>query len=470
MDTFDLVILGGGASAFGAAIKANDLGARTAMINHGLPLGGTCVNVGCVPSKTLLWAGEMLHMANHHGIPGVELAIKRFDFATVVRDELALVERMRGEKYQKVLQQLQHVTFIDGRARLVSPAEVEVIGERGRRLGARKVLLAVGSTATVPSIPGLRETGYVTHIEALALERQPDTLVVIGGGPVGLEFSQMYARFGTKVTLLHRRPSVYRQTEPPLARRLVDILRHEGVDVVTSVKVEEIRRENGQKVVVYRTGETGHKVWADEILLAAGKTPNTDGLGLEAAGVEVDAGGAVRVQPSFQTSHPDIYAAGDVAGLPKRLEITAGREGTLAAENALTGSDRAIDYNVVPYTVFTDPQLAGVGITEAEQMERMGVCACRTVSLANVPKAIIMRRTEGLIRMVIHPQNSQIVGVHLLAPQAGELVAEAMMLVKNRNTIDDVIESLPMFPTLSEGIKLAAMAFTRDISKLSCCV
>jgi mercuric reductase len=466
VEAFDLVILGGGASAFGAAIKANDLGARTAMINHGLPLGGTCVNVGCVPSKTLLWAAEVLHQANHHRIPGLDLAVTRFDFAAVVRDEQALVERMRRDKYQQVLEQLTNVTFVEGRGRLVSPTAIEV---NGLELGARKVLIATGSTATVPPIPGLRETGYVTHIEALALERQPETLVVIGGGPIGLEFSQMYARFGTKVTLLHRRSSVFRHTEVPLAQRLVEILRHEGLDVVTDANVEGVRSENGRKVVTYRVGETRHVVPADEILLAAGKTPNTEGLGLDTAGIEVD-GRAIRVQPSLKTSHPDVYAAGDVASLPRRLEITAGREGTMAAENALTGSEKSIDYDTVPYTVFTDPQLAGVGITEAEQMERMGVCACRTVSLADVPKAIIMRRTEGLIRMVVHPRNGQIMGVHLLAPQAGELVAEATMLVRNRNTIHDVIDALPMFPTLSEGIKLAATAFTRDISKLSCCV
>ncbi|MDA8422333.1 MAG: mercuric reductase, partial [Nitrospiraceae bacterium] len=163
-------------------------------------------------------------------------------------------------------------------------------------------------------------------------------------------------------------------------------------------------------------------------------------------------------------------AVGDAAGLQLRLEITAGHEGTLAAENALSGSRKGIDYDIVPYTIFTDPQLAGVGLTEEEQMKRFGTCMCRTVPFADVPKAIITKRTEGLIKMAIHPETKQITGVHILAPHAGELVAQAMMLVKNRNTIDDVAESLPMFPTLSEAIKLAALSFTKDISKLSCCI
>ena len=235
MKAFDLVIIGGGAAAFGAAIKANDLGARAALINRGLPLGGTCVNVGCVPSKTLLRAAEILHLAKHHDIPGMELEVKAFDFATVVRDELALVERLRREKYETVLDGLEHVTFIDAEAHFVSATDIVVNGEA---IAARKVVLATGSTATVASIPGLREAGYVTHIEALALKRQPDSLIVLGAGPQGLEFGQMYARFGTQVTILQRAPAVFPRTEPPLADRLREVLRSEGLTVVTSAVVE----------------------------------------------------------------------------------------------------------------------------------------------------------------------------------------------------------------------------------------
>jgi mercuric reductase len=189
-----------------------------------------------------------------------------------------------------------------------------------------------------------------------------------------------------------------------------------------------------------------------------------------ATAVKVDEREAIGVDLSFRTTQPHIYAVGDVTNLPLRLETTAGREGTLAAENALQGAEHSIDYDIVPYTIFTDPQLASVGWTEDEEMRRLGACACRTVSFADIPKAMILRRTEGVIKMGIHPQTQQIVGVHILAPQAGELIAEAMMLVKNKNTIDDVVNSLPMFPTLSEAIKIVALSFTKDISKLSCCI
>ncbi len=451
MEKFDLIIIGGGAGAFAAAIRANELKAKTAMINAGLPLGGTCVNVGCVPSKTLLWAGEVMHLAGHHGIPGITLEVKNFNFRTVVQDEIQLVARLREEKYQKVLAALEHVTFIEGKAAFTSPHEVEV---NGKRLSADKFIIAVGSTANVPPIKGIREVGFITHREALKLERQPKKLLIVGAGPLGLEFGQMYARFGTKVIILQHGPSILPRAEPELTRRLAEVLAEEGVIIKTNAEVKAARMDGGQKILDYAVAGKPEEASGEEILIAAG----------------IDEKQAIKVGPSFQTSQPHIFAVGDVTNLPLRLEPTAGHEGTLAAENALAGGQRSIDYRTVPWAVFTDPQIAGVGFTEEEQLQEVGVCACRTVSFADVPKAMIMRRTEGLIKMAAHPETRQIMGVHILAPNAGELIAEAMWLVKNKNTIDDVTESLPMFPTLAEAVKLAALSFTRDISKLSCCV
>ena len=467
MQKFDLIVIGGGAGGFGAAIKANDRGARTALVNTGLPLGGTCVNVGCVPSKTLLWAAEVLHTSRHHGIPGLELDVKRLDVAAIVRDELALVDRMRRDKYDSVLRELDHVTFIHSTARFIDANTIEVEGDT---LSSERFVIATGSTATVPPIPGLREAGFITHIEALRHERVPASIVVIGAGPVGLEFSQLLSRFGVRVTVLQRPAAVFPHTEPILAQRLTEVLEQEGIHVITGVQVKSVTTAGGQKRVAYEVNGTSATADAEEILLAAGKTANIAGLQLGQAGVAIDSRQAITVNRFLQTSAAHIYAVGDVTNAPARVEMTAGHEGTLAAENALTGSQHAIDYDTVPYTVFTDPQLAGVGLTEDQQMERFGACACRTVSFEHVPKAMILKRTEGLIKMAIHPETEQIMGVHILAPQAGDLIAQAVNLLRNRNTVDDVLESLPMFPTLSEAIKLTALAFRRDISKVSCCV
>jgi mercuric reductase len=467
MENFDLIIVGGGAAAFAAAIRANEHGANTAMINAGLPLGGTCVNVGCVPSKRLLRAAEIVHLSQNHKIPGLELNVKRFNFSALIKDELDLVFRMRKEKYDKVLKRLESISLIEGYANFVSENEIAINEEIVR---AEKIIIATGSKANDPPIEGIKEVGYLTHIEALKMKRHPERHIIIGAGPVSIEFAQMFSRFGSKVTIVKRNPGILRFAEAELAHRLEQILASEGIEIITAEAFRHVRQSNGKKVLSVFVDKKDVEIVGDEILISTGKTPNTQKLMLEAAGVEVDAKGAVTVNEILQTSKAHIYAVGDVINLPVRLEPTAGREGSLAAENALIGSKHGIDYNAVPFTVFTDPQLAGVGLTEKEQMERMGACNCRTVSFDNVPRAIIMNRTEGLIKMVVHPSTEEIMGVHILAPDAGELIAEAMMLVTNKNTVDDVINSLPMFPTLSESIKLVALSFKKDISALSCCV
>lgn len=465
MTNKDFVILGGGATAFAAAIRADDIGAETVLINEGLPLGGTCVNVGCVPSKALLHAGEVMRRAVNHGIPGLRIGVEGFSFHEVVRDELDLVARLRAAKYEAVLSALKHVRYVKGRARFVDAHTVEVAGER---IHGKKFLVATGSTAVGLPVPGLEEAGFLTHVEALKLERQPKSLIVIGGGPLGLEFAQMFARFGTKVTVLEYLDRIMASAEPELTGRLAEILALEGIAIHTSARLKEVKTGQKKTVVFERDGEE-YAASAEEILVAAGKTPNTDGLGLETAGVKVNDKKAVIVNQDYSTSAPHIYAAGDVAALPLRFETTAGKEGTYVAENALRGQKRRVDYVSVPWTVFTDPELAGVGLTDAEAVKQGISCACRTVEFEHVPKAHIVKDTRGLIKMVIERDSRRIIGVHILSPRAGDLIAAAMYVVRGRMTIDDVIDSVPMFPTLSEAIKIAAQSFDRDISTLSCC-
>ena len=366
-----------------------------------------------------------------------------------------------------MLANLEHVTYIEGKASFSGEKEVEVNGEK---LTADTFIIATGSTARVPSIDGIKEVGHVTHIEALKLKRQPNALAVIGAGPVGLEFAQLYARFGTQVTILQSRERIFPRGEVELITRLSELLEKEGITIKTNVSVQSARSENGKKIISYTVNGEKEEMTVDEILLAAGKIPNTDELHLERPGVEVNRGKAVMVDNNFRTNVPYIYSAGDVVHLPLRLETTAGHEGTLAAENALNGKKHSIDYRTVPFAIFTDPGYASVGLTEDAQMKQSGVCACRTVPFEIIPKASIVRRTEGLIKMGIDPKTKVIVGVHILAPNAADLIAHAMVLIKNKNTIDDVLNSEPVFPTMSEAIKYVALSFTKDISQLSCCI
>lgn len=466
MKSYDLVIIGGGAAGFAAAIRANELGKKTVLINHGLPLGGTCVNVGCVPSKTLIHAAALLWRSHHHGIPGITMEMKQFSFQKVMQDELNLVERLRSEKYERVLKRLKNVQTINGSAKFLDDQTV-VVGKE--KIKAKRFLIATGSTARSLPVPGLKEAGFLTHITALKLKKQPKSMIIVGGGPLGLEFAQMYARFGTKVTVIQSAPRLMMPAEPEISARLTEILISEDVTVYVGATLTEVKRSQGEKVAVFQVDGKVLSVRAGEILLAAGKTPNTEGLQLEAAGVKVNEKKSVIVGKNYASSVAHIFAAGDVAALPLRLETTAGKEGTYAAENALTGSSKSIDYDFVPWTIFTDPEFAGVGLTDAEAIKRGISCTCRTVSFEAVPKAHIIKDTRGLIKMVADNKTRRILGIQILAPRAGDLIATAMMVVKNKMTIDDVNEMLPMFPTLSEVIKIAAQSFDHDLSTLSCC-
>ncbi len=463
---YDLIVLGGGASAFAAGIKANELGKKTLIVNGGLPTGGTCVNVGCVPSKILLHAAETLHHSKNHGIPGVELEVKHFDFKQVMEHEMGMVEMFRGEKYRKVLENLEHVTFVEGVAAFSGAHEIEV---DGKKYTAEKFVIATGSTANVPPIEGLCEAGYLTHIEALQITEQPEDLLVIGAGPVGLELAQVYARFGTKVTILQHHERIFPQGEQDLIAQLHNVLEGEGIVIHTNAEAKMVRMEGGKKVVTFSVDGIEQEIIVDDILLAAGKTANTDTLNLDAVGVVTDERKAVVVDEHFATNVPHVFAVGDVTNLPMRLETTAGHEGTLVTENMFEGKQNKIVYNEVPFAIFTDPGYASVGLTEEAQMERDGVCACRTVPFTMLPKAGIIGRTEGMIKMGVDPKTQEVLGVHILSPNAADLIAEAMVLIKNKNTIDDILSSAPVFPTLSEAIKYAALAFRKDISQLSCC-
>lgn len=467
MNDFDLIIVGGGAGAFAAAIKANELGAKTLMVNHGLPLGGTCVNVGCIPSKNLLRAGEILYYAQHHNFGGIKLRVEEFDFGKTIQEELDVVAAMRKEKYEDVLKNLQNVTFIEGRAKFISPTEIEA---NGQKYQGKKFIIATGSTANVPAIPGIKEAGYLTHIEALANKKQPKSLVIIGAGPLGLEFAQMFHHFGTKVTVLQRGNTILPRVEPEIASALQKYLSDEGIKLYTEAETVSAHKEGLEKVVKAKIKGVEQEFRAEEILLAVGKTANTKDLNLQVAGIAIDDRQAIKVNEYQKTSQDHIFAVGDVTNQKLRLETIVGREGTLAAKNALTGSKDGINYWQVPYAVFTYPAVAGIGMTDAEVIESGGRCNCNTVDFSKVPKAGAIKDTRGAIKMVINAESRKILGIHMVALEAADIINQGMYILKGEMTVDNVIDSLPVFPTLSEAIKIAALSFTTDITKLSCCV
>jgi len=467
---YDLIIIGGGAAAFSAAIKANMHGVKAAMIECAA-LGGTCVNVGCVPSKNLLGAGEILHSAREPPYPSIHPCESDFDFAKTIADKDNLVKTLRKQKYYDVLQSLENVELIEASASFISPKKVKVVD---KILEADKFIIATGSSPSIPPFNGLANVDYLTNNEALSLKEKPSSMIVVGGRALGLEFAQMYARFGTKVTVLQRSNRILPEDEPEISQGLHNYLTEEGIEIVTGANIQEVCQTSGAKFVtasIVNGKDKRTKTFeAEQLLLATGRRPNTADLHLENAGVKLlEKDGAIMVNSEMRTSAPHIWAGGDVVGEPM-LETLAAKAGATAADNALTGGHKKIDLLSVPSAVFTSPQIASVGMTEEQMMQKYGYCSCRTLLMKDVPKALTVNDTKGLIKMAVDPKkNNRIVGVHILASIAADMIHEAVMAVKYRLTIEDIIDTVHVFPTMSEAIKLVATSFKQDVNKLSCC-
>ncbi len=465
MKIFDLIILGGGAAGFGSAMKANELKANTLMINNNtVGIGGTCVNVGCLPTKHLLHVGEVIHRGKANNLRGLNTSVS-FDFKRIMEEKNKLIDRLTDEKYKKVLNGLSHVEFIEGNARFISKSEIQV---NGKIYNATRFIIATGSSTFIPSIEGIEKVAYLTNIEALLLKKSPESMIIIGGGPLGLEFAQMFSRFGTRVYLLQRNERMVPREEPELSNLLQRYLQDEGIEIWTRGAIKSVKQE-GKEIIIKAEVEGKEKILrAQQLLVATGRRANTSKLGLEKLGVKLSKKGEVIVNEEMLASE-NVWAAGDVTGEPM-LETVAAKEGKVAASNSISGNKMKMDYRVVPRAVFTDPQLAGVGLTDAQATEKGINCKCNTVPMELVPKSQAIKDTRGAIKIVIEDKTQEIVGIHILAPQAADLIHEAVMIIKNRMTVDDVIDTLHIFPTLSEAIKIGAQSFRRDIKKMSCCV
>jgi mercuric reductase len=466
---YELIILGQGSAAFAAAIKADELGVDTAMVGgnatKGTVIGGTCVNVGCVPSKRLITVGTLFHEAMNPPFGGIKYGEGRVEFGRVIREKDRLVSKLRKEKYEDVLKNLRHVTYYRGTGRFVSRNRIEVGKEI---LQTDKVLVATGARANLPSIEGIGEVDCLTSEEALSLRKLPDTLCVIGGRALGLEFAQMYAQFGANVVLLQRSERILPEDEPEVSSALTGYLREMGVRVFAGAKIVRVAQKENKKWVDFNAGGKSNRIICDHILVATGRKPNTEELNLDKAGVRTDDKGFVIVNGEMRTTSPNIWAAGDVVGEPM-LETLAAKQGSVAVNNAFTTQKRRIDLNQVPSAVFTYPEVAKVGLTESKAHEKKLKCSCVVLPLEFVPKAQVTGDTRGLVKLVVESETKRIVGVHMVAPHAADLIHAGVLAVKNGLTIDDIIDTVHVFPTLSEAFKLAAQSFYSDIRKLSCC-
>ncbi len=461
---YDLAIVGSGGGAFAAAIRALGLGARVVMVERGT-IGGTCVNVGCVPSKTLLKAAETYHRAGHHPFEGIETKAGAVDYGALVAQKDGLVSDLRQEKYADLVDEYGW-EFVEGEASFEDEETLRV-GERTIRAGA--YVVATGTRPAVPEIPGLEEVGYLTSTTSMEQDRLPGSVLVIGAGYVGLEQGQLLSRLGSRVTVMQRGTRLLPNQEPEVSEAVREGLEREGIGVLTGVRVERAEKaQDGKKRLYLTVGGEERVLEGEEILVAAGRRPNVEELGLDRAGVELDERGAVRVDEGLGTTNPRVWAVGDVTLGPQYVYVAA-HEGAMAVDNALSGEGKTLDFGALPGVMFTDPQVATVGLTEARARAEGRDVEASVLPLSAVPRALVNRDTLGVVKLVAEKGTGRLLGAHVAAENAGEVIYAATLAVRFGLTVSDLADGFAPYLTMSEGLKLAAQTFRRDVSKLSCC-
>jgi dihydrolipoamide dehydrogenase len=461
---YDLAILGAGPGGYVAALRAAQLGARVVLIEKGR-VGGTCLNVGCIPTKALTTSTELLLKARRASEFGVSIPSALPDLPSLMAYKQAAVDRLVGGVEQ--LLKKRKVALVRGEGRLVRPDTLRVTDAAGQavEISARHVILAPGSVTARPLIPGLDLPGVMTSTEALDITDVPAHLIVIGGGVIGLEFVCIYEALGSRVTVLEMMPTLLSGgTDESLARRLAAILRRRGMAIHTGATVQAIEPAGSGLRVIFAGAKGEVAVEGERVLVAVGRWPNTSGLGLAELGVKMN-GRAIAVDEHLRTNLPNVWAIGDavtscdetaVGGM--MLAHKAMVDGRVVAEN-VTGGRRAVDYRSLPSVIFTRPEVASVGLTEAEaRAQGADVKVTRFPFSAN-PRAQILGEIEGLVKLVCEVSSGRVLGVHLMGLHVTDLIAEGALAVQVGATADDLAWTTHAHPTLPEVMLEAALGF-----------
>ncbi|MBL4603784.1 MAG: mercury(II) reductase [Emcibacteraceae bacterium] len=459
-----VAIIGSGSGAFACAIKAADGGARVTIIEGAEVIGGCCVNVGCVPSKILIRAALLAQQQRNNPFDGLENHSPVLNRAMLTQQQTARVEELRAAKYQNILESNSALSLVRGYAKFKNNNTLIVVKSDGSEIviKADRILIATGSTPTIPPIDGLFGTPYWSSTEALFVDETPERLIVIGSSVVALEIAQAYQRLGSQVTILSRHTLLYSE-DPQLGEALMASLEREGVRVLNNTQASNVSY-NGQEFTLETNAGT---LKSDQLLISTGRHANTGGLNLEAAGVLTGRSGEVLVNERMETNVPNIYGAGDCSNMPQFVYVAAAA-GSRAGIN-MTGGDAKLDLSTMPAVIFTDPQVATVGLTEIQAKLRGINTDSRVLDMENVPRALANFETDGFIRLVIDADTKRILGAQILAHEGGEIIQSAALAIRNEMTVDDIADQLFPYLTMVEGLKLCAQTFGKDVSQLSCC-
>jgi len=450
-DEFDIAIIGAGPGGYVAAIRAAQLGAKVALVERER-VGGVCLNWGCIPTKAMVSSIEMLLDIERAEEYGVLVSEPAFDFERMMERAGKVVERLVSGV--ETLLEAHKVEVINGVGELISSNRIRASGETYRELKANAVIIATGSVATKPPVPGLDLPGVVTSREIFALKEAPEELVIVGGGVIGIEFAGIFNALGSKVTIIEMLPSILHTVDEELARRFHQELRRQGVQIHTGSPLKEIRQGQDGLEVVYDRKDGEGVVSAELVLMSTGRIPYTEGLNLESVGVKLD-GSAIEVDEHMATNVPGIYAIGDVVG-GYMLAHVASREGEVAVEHAL-GKASAIDYRALPNCVFAMPEIAGVGLLEQEAKEQGIAYSKSRFPFTASGRALAMGDTTGLVKMICEQETKKVLGLHIMGPHASDLIAEGALAIQLGATAEDIARTIHAHPTLPEAVMEAAM-------------
>ena len=442
---FDVAILGGGSAGYAAARTTASAGLKTVVVEGGKEVGGLCILRGCMPSKALLYAAEVRHLAQHSATWGLKPGKVGFDFKKVMSRKAAMIEDFAS--YRRKQLESGKFKFIRANASFTDAHTLKL--SDGKKLTAKHFIIGTGSVVSPPPLPALEEVSYITSDHALSLTKLPKSLIILGGGAIACELAQFFARFDVKVTQIQRSPHVLREFDADAGAVIETVFRREGIKLFTGTNLLNARRNGKRKVVEFEQNGKKLRAEADEILLALGRSPNTATLGLENTGVETE-NGRIITNVQMRTSVPHIYAAGDCTG-PHEIVHIAIQQAEIAAHNvANPRRSRSADYRLLTSVVFTDPQVATVGLTEKEAKARQIPFRAASYPFNDHGKSLIMEALDGFVKLLANPKTGEILGGCCVGPVGGELIHEITVAMAKRMTVHEFAATPHYHPTLAE--------------------
>ena len=451
-EEINVVIIGGGPGGYVAAIKAAHLGLKAVLVEKD-KLGGVCLNKGCIPTKALISTAEILNHIQRAEEFGIQVKDYSIDFPALMKRKDLITRRLSSGIEQ--LMKANQIRVIRGEGQIIESRTVEVLDAEGQKevIKTKNIIIATGSKVMRLPIPGIDSEGVITSDDALSLSELPSRMIIIGGGVVGIEFAGIFKALGVEVTVVEMLPRILLPVDEEIARRLTQILKRKGIEILTDCKVKEIKKNHRNLEVLVSTNDGEKRLETEKVLLSAGRVPELGNIDVQRLGIELDKG-AIKVDEKMRTNIPGIYAVGDVVG-KIMLAHVASREGIVAVEN-ISGKEVLMDYKVVPNCVFSMPEVASVGLTEEEaRKENSNIKVSKFPFMAN-GKALGMGETEGMVKIIAGADTSELLGVHILGVHASDLIAEGTLALSMEATAFEIVNTIHAHPTLAEAVAEAA--------------